>query len=140
MLQEHVKILVVGAGGLGCELLKDLVCCQAFIYLSLLQALMGFTNLDVIDMDTIDVSNLNRQFLFRPGDLGKPKAEVAAEFVMKRVPSCKVTPHFKKLQNFSEDFYRQFNLVVCGLDSVDARRWINALLVYVALMLKGPTC
>lgn len=110
------KILVIGAGGLGCELLKDL-------------ALMGFRDIHVIDMDTIELSNLNRQFLFRHKDIGQSKAQCAAEFINKRIPGCKVTPHFCKIQDHDEPFYRSFHLVVCGLDSIVARRWINGMLL-----------
>ena len=112
----QAKILVIGAGGLGCELLKNL-------------ATSGFKDLTVIDMDTIDLSNLNRQFLFRTGDIGKSKAQVAAKFIMERIPSVQVDSHFCKIQDFDADFYSQFTLIICGLDSVEARRWMNATIV-----------
>lgn len=112
------KILIIGAGGLGCEILKNL-------------SLTGFKNIHIIDMDTIDISNLNRQFLFRYEDVGKSKAEVAAKFVQQRIgdDNLIITPYFGKIQDKGLDYYKQFSCIICGLDSVEARRWINATLV-----------
>ena len=81
------------------------------------------------ETDTIDISNLNRQFLFRHSDIGKPKAEVAAAFVEKRVKGVKITPYVGKIQDKDEDYYMQFKIIICGLDSIEARRWINSTLV-----------
>lgn len=112
-LQEYARVLVVGAGGLGCELLKDL-------------ALSGFKNLEVIDMDRIEVTNLNRQFLFRLEDVGKPKAEVAAKRVMERVSGVNIVPHFCRIEDKDIEFYNDFNIIALGLDSIEARSYINA--------------
>ena len=109
---NYSKILIVGAGGLGCEILKDL-------------ALSGFHEIHIIDLDKIDISNLNRQFLFRMSDVGHYKSEVAANFVNKRVKSCKVVPHVGKIQDMPLDFYMQFNIFVAGLDNIEARQYLN---------------
>lgn len=58
------RVLMVGAGGIGCELLKNLV-------------LSGFGEVHIVDLDTIDLSNLNRQFLFRQEHIKKSKALVS---------------------------------------------------------------
>lgn len=60
---KQSRVLMVGAGGIGCELLKNLV-------------LTGFGEVHVVDLDTIDLSNLNRQFLFRQEHIKKSKALV----------------------------------------------------------------
>lgn len=86
----------------------------------------GISDVHVIDLDTIDVTNLNRQFLFRQKDVGSSKATVAAQFINERCPWMKVTPHHGKIQDKDPSFYASFNAIISGLDNVEARRWLNA--------------
>ncbi|KAK2665392.1 hypothetical protein Ddye_003966 [Dipteronia dyeriana] len=113
---KGAKVLMVGAGGIGCELLKTL-------------ALSGFQDIHIIDMDTIEVSNLNRQFLFRQSHVGQSKAKVARDAVLKFRPHMSITPHHANVRDsdFNVEFFKQFNVVLNGLDNLDARRHVNRL-------------
>lgn len=113
---QKAKLLIVGAGGIGCELLKNLV-------------LTGFENIEVVDLDTIDVSNLNRQFLFRRAHVDRPKAEVAAEAVKQFRPDAKIVAHHGNVKDskYGLEFVSQFDVVVNALDNLEARRHVNRL-------------
>ena len=104
--------MLIGAGGIGCELIKDL-------------ALLRIGEVTIVDLDTIDVSNLNRQFLFRREHVGKPKAQIAAEAAQKLNPSMKVSFLCDNVKNFNHTVIASFDVVLSALDNIDARRHLN---------------
>lgn len=107
------RVLVVGAGALGNEVLKNL-------------ALVGIGDIHVIDFDTIQHSNLSRSVLFRAEDTGKSKADVAAEFVRRINPDCRVTPiNGDVMADIGLAFVRDVDVVICCVDNREARLWIN---------------
>ncbi|RVX21659.1 NEDD8-activating enzyme E1 catalytic subunit [Vitis vinifera] len=59
-------------------------------------------------------------------DVGKPKAEVAAKRVMERVSGVNIVPHFCRIEDKDIEFYNHFNIIALGLDSIEARSYINA--------------
>eukprot|EP01134_Creolimax_fragrantissima_P007241 CFRG7241T1 len=111
---SNANVLVVGAGGIGCELLKNLV-------------LSGFTSIEVIDLDTIDVSNLNRQFLFRKNHVGMSKAKIAAETISTFRSDISLTAHHADVKGdeFNMDYFRRFDVVLNALDNLSARNHVN---------------
>jgi len=114
--QEVVKnatVMVVGAGALGNEVLKNL-------------ALMGIGNLFIVDFDTIEDSNLSRSVLFREADRGRFKAEVAAEGVKKLNPDVKVKSWNGDI-NFEMGMgvFRHVDVIVGCLDNREARLSLN---------------
>uniref|UniRef100_A0A671SU20 SUMO-activating enzyme subunit 2 n=1 Tax=Sinocyclocheilus anshuiensis TaxID=1608454 RepID=A0A671SU20_9TELE len=80
-----------------------------------------------IDLDTIDVSNLNRQFLFQKKHVGKSKAQVAKESVLRFCPSANITAYHDSIMNpdYNMEFFRNFQLVMNALDNRAARNHVN---------------
>lgn len=107
------RILVVGAGALGNEIVKNL-------------ALLGIGNILVVDLDKIEHSNLSRSVLYRAGDVGKPKAQVASESA--KAIFGEMAVHFINaniLHSVGLGIFAWADIVIAGLDNREARLWIN---------------
>jgi adenylyltransferase/sulfurtransferase len=107
------RVAVVGAGGLGCP---------AALYL----AAAGVGTLGLVDADTVDLSNLQRQVLYGSADLGRPKVEVARERLLAQNPALCVEVHPVRLRSENAlEVLRGYDLVVDGSDNFPTRYLVN---------------
>jgi ubiquitin-activating enzyme E1 len=120
---QNLNCFLVGSGALGCEYIKNF-------------AMMGVGcgdegKVTVSDMDTIEKSNLNRQFLFRSWDVQKSKAEVSARAARKMNPSINIEANLNRLgpeteHVYTSEFYESLDLVCNALDNVKTRLYIDS--------------
>jgi molybdopterin/thiamine biosynthesis adenylyltransferase len=110
---RSARVLVIGAGALGNEILKNL-------------ALLGFANIVVVDLDSIESSNLSRSILYRASDVGRRKADVAVDAVRNIFPEARVHPITTNVvHGLGLGLFAWADVVLAGLDNREARLWIN---------------
>lgn len=117
---ESSKVLLIGSGGIGCELLKDLI-------------MMDYGEIHVLDLDTIDLSNLNRQFLFRKKDIKAPKSLTAVKAVQNFSYNAKLVAHQGNIMDKSQfplSFFEKFDMIFNALDNLEARMYVNKVCLF----------
>ncbi|KAF8121553.1 hypothetical protein EV363DRAFT_1363763 [Boletus edulis] len=126
------RVLLVGAGGIGCELRQSLFSPRNRLSDARLRAvknivLTGFGHITLLDLDTIDLSNLNRQFLFKKKDVKQSKAMVAAQTAGAFNPNVRIQPIHANIKEsqFDVEWFQSFDIVLNALDNLDARRHVN---------------
>jgi ubiquitin-activating enzyme E1 len=124
---KKLKIFMVGAGALGCELIK------AFALMGIGCSEEGMVH--VTDNDNIEVSNLNRQFLFRKQNVGHSKSQTACQIAKGMNNSLNVTDYMTRVgadteEVFNDDFWESLNLVVNAVDNINARLYVDGRCVW----------
>lgn len=121
-----LRYFIVGAGAIGCELLKNF-------------AMIGVGAdggcVTVTDMDLIEKSNLNRQFLFRPHDVQKPKSTTAAKAIKRMNPLMNVVAQETRVgpeteSVYDDEFFESLDGVANALDNIEARTYMDRRCVY----------
>jgi adenylyltransferase/sulfurtransferase len=110
---QNSRVLVIGAGGLGCPVLQNL-------------AAAGVGTIGIVDGDVVDETNLHRQLLYTLQDCGKAKAQTAAEAILENNPELKVVvfPEFFNTDNASE-IISDYQIIVDCTDTIAVRYLIN---------------
>lgn len=118
------KWFVVGSGAIGCEHLKNLA------FMNVGNSEYGSGQITLTDPDTIERSNLNRQFLFRPHHVGKPKSYIAAQSICNLKPNINIKSMLQKVGNDNVSFTdsimeNDLTGVLNALDNIAARRFMD---------------
>ena len=129
---QNLNILLAGAGAVGCELLKNI-------------ALLGITSCLIIDDDNIEISNLNRQFLFHEENKGKSKALIASKSAKEINPDCnfeylakRISPENKYI--FNKAYFNNVDFILDAIDSSQGNYYLSRQCeLYEKILIKGAT-
>ncbi len=109
----QAKVLLVGAGGLGCPI-------------GLYLAAAGVGTLGIIDDDQVDLTNLQRQILHRTSDVGRPKVESAKDAIARINPDVRVIPYAERLTSENAiEIFKDYDLIVDGSDNFPTKYLVN---------------
>lgn len=109
---KNAKILVIGCGALGNEIVKNL-------------AMLGTGNIFVVDMDKVEKSNLTRSVLFRKEDEGKSKAETVCKRAKEINDEITIKYFSGNIFELGLGVFKEMDIVICGLDNREARLFVN---------------
>jgi adenylyltransferase/sulfurtransferase len=112
-LLQQAKVLIVGAGGLGCPAAQYLTS-------------TGVGTIGIADFDVVAESNLHRQILYTPADIGQEKAILACMRLQAQNPGVKLVPHVEKITSINVlDIVKQYDIVIDGTDNFETRYLLN---------------
>ncbi|MGC8961271.1 MAG: ThiF family adenylyltransferase [Candidatus Bathyarchaeia archaeon] len=113
---KNSSVLVAGAGALGCEAAENL-------------AMLGVGELTIVDYDLVELSNLSRMAPYDTCDLGRPKAAVLAEKIMRKHPYASVTALEKRLEEVPRSLFLDSDLILSCLDNLPSRIYLASIAV-----------
>ena len=112
-LLQQAKVLIVGAGGLGCPSAQYLTS-------------TGVGTIGIADFDVVSISNLHRQILYTPNDVGMQKATLACQRLQLQNPGVKLVPYTDKITSENVlEIVAQYDIVVDGTDNFETRYLLN---------------
>jgi adenylyltransferase/sulfurtransferase len=110
---KQARVLCIGAGGLGSPL-------------TLYLAAAGVGTIGVVDFDTVDLTNIQRQILYATADVGRPKLEAARERLLGLNPDIEIVPHPMRLTSGNViDLFREYDIIADGTDNFPTRYLVN---------------
>ncbi|SBT75899.1 NEDD8-activating enzyme E1 catalytic subunit, putative [Plasmodium ovale] len=112
---EEAKVLVVGCGGLGNEVIKNLV------YLSV-------KNISIVDYDIVEVSNLQRQFFFTEKEIGMYKVEAISKAIGGLCKNVSVKGYVSRVECFDVVFFEGFDIIIGCVDNINSRIYLNSII------------
>jgi molybdopterin/thiamine biosynthesis adenylyltransferase/rhodanese-related sulfurtransferase len=112
-LLQQARVLIVGAGGLGCPAAQYLTS-------------SGVGTLGIADYDVVSASNLHRQILYSPADVGQSKVTVAVKRLQEQNPDTKLVPHIEKINSDNVlAIIQHYDIVIDGTDNFETRYLLN---------------